>query len=57
MTARVAADGASAGCDVATLQASEMGYPIYERFGFRTVVEYMGYAEPRDPAPKATDPA
>ena len=45
MTRRAAADGAAAGCDVAILQASEMGYPIYERLGYRTVVEYMGYVE------------
>ncbi len=46
MTARVAADGAAAGCDVAILQASDMGRPVYERMGYRTVVEYMGYVEP-----------
>ena len=43
MTARVVADGADAGCDVAALQASEMGRPIYERQGFRTVVRYVAY--------------
>jgi GNAT superfamily N-acetyltransferase len=43
MTARVVADGAAAGCDVAALQASEMGRPIYERLGFRTVVRYAAY--------------
>lgn len=46
MTARIAADGSAAGCDVAILQASEMGRPIYERLGYRTVVEYMGYVDP-----------
>ncbi len=43
MTARVVADGLLAGCDVAALQASEMGRPIYERIGFRTVVTYVAY--------------
>jgi len=51
MTARVIADGAAAGCDVATLQSSAMGYSVYERLGFRTVVEYMGYVDAADGAP------
>jgi GNAT superfamily N-acetyltransferase len=51
MTARVIADGIAAGCDVAALQASEMGRPIYERLGFRTVVRYTAYTD------LATDPA
>jgi GNAT superfamily N-acetyltransferase len=46
MTARVVADGVDAGCDVAALQASQMGRPIYERLGFRTVVEYTAYVDP-----------
>ena len=46
MTRRIAADGATAGCDVAILQASAMGYSLYERLGYRTVVEYMAYTEP-----------
>ena len=45
MTARVVADGVSAGCDVAALQASAMGRPIYERQGFRTVVRYAAYVQ------------
>jgi GNAT superfamily N-acetyltransferase len=46
MTARVVADGVVVGCDVAALQASEMGRPIYERLGFRTVVRYAAYVDP-----------
>jgi N-acetylglutamate synthase len=46
MTARTVADGVAAGCDAAALQASEMGRPIYERLGFRTVVRYLAYIDP-----------
>jgi GNAT superfamily N-acetyltransferase len=45
MTARAVADGVIAGCDVAALQASEMGRPIYERLGFQTVVRYAAYVD------------
>jgi hypothetical protein len=54
MTARVMADGVVAGCDVAVLQASEMGRPIYERLGFQTVVRYAAYI---DPVPGREPPA
>jgi hypothetical protein len=46
MTQRVVTDGTASNCNVAILQATEIGYPIYQRLGFRTVVEYMGYVEP-----------
>lgn len=36
-------EGAKAGCTVAALQASEMGRPIYERMGFRTVAGYRTF--------------
>ena len=46
VTQRIIDDGAASGCDVAVLQSSEMGRPIYERLGFRKVVDYVGYVDP-----------
>ncbi len=48
MTARVVADGVVVGCEIGALQASELGRPIYERLGFRTVVRYIAYVDPVD---------
>jgi ribosomal protein S18 acetylase RimI-like enzyme len=38
---------AEPGWDLAVLQASEMGRPVYERMGFRLVREFMEYADGR----------
>lgn len=38
--------GAAMGCVAATLQASDMGRPIYERMGFRLVSPYRTYQRP-----------
>jgi ribosomal protein S18 acetylase RimI-like enzyme len=43
ITRRLLTDAAAAGCEVAALTASDMGRPIYERIGFRLVLEYDIY--------------
>ncbi len=40
MSRAVLRAGREAGCRVGVLQSSEMGYPLYERMGFETVVTY-----------------
>jgi ribosomal protein S18 acetylase RimI-like enzyme len=46
MTRHAVDEGAQAGCRSATLQASEMGQPIYERMGFRVVTQYKTFVRP-----------
>lgn len=43
MTWHAVRRGRELGCDVASLQASEMGRPIYERMGFRLVAPYRTF--------------
>jgi GNAT superfamily N-acetyltransferase len=46
MTWRAIQEGAEAGCNVAILQASDMGRPIYERMGFRLIAGYKTFVRP-----------
>ena len=46
MTAAVVRRGAARGLSLATLQASDMGRPIYERLGFRFVCDLVPYGTP-----------
>ena len=46
VTARVIADGVGAGAHTAYLQASPMGFHLYERMGFRTVETWSCYYPP-----------
>ncbi len=48
MTWQAVSAGAAQGCDMAALQASEMGRPIYERMGFRLVSPYRTFHLPGD---------
>ncbi len=41
ITARAVLGGIAEGCVASFLQATQMGYPVYERMGFRQAVEYQ----------------
>ena len=56
LTWRILADGAAVGCTVGTLQASDMGRPVYEAMGFRTVVTYQGFIDREPPVGTALNP-
>ncbi len=46
MTWHAVVAGAAMGCTMASLHASEMGRPIYERMGFRVVAPYRTFIRP-----------
>jgi predicted acetyltransferase len=46
MTWHAALDGRAEGCIASALQASAMGFPIYERMGYRHVVSYETWDVP-----------
>jgi len=46
MTWHCVSRGLELGCSLAVLQASEMGRPVYERMGFRTVAPYRTFHRP-----------
>jgi GNAT superfamily N-acetyltransferase len=46
ITWRTVLDGRAEGCLAAYLQASEMGFPIYQRMGFRHVVTHQMWLSP-----------
>ncbi|MCY1127053.1 GNAT family N-acetyltransferase [Frigidibacter sp. RF13] len=45
MTLHAMAEGKRRGAAVATLQATPMGQPVYEKIGFRTVFDYQTYLQ------------
>jgi len=46
MTMKAVLDSMERGCDVAFLQATEMGFPLYERLGFETIFTYKLWGLP-----------
>jgi hypothetical protein len=39
-------DGIESGCTTASLQASQLGEPVYARMGFETPIHYVKYGRP-----------
>jgi len=46
MTWHAVRGGRAWGCEIASLQASAMGQPVYERMGFRLVTGYRTFTRP-----------
>jgi hypothetical protein len=43
MTQRCVEDGFAHGCTVSSLQSSSLGFPVYERLGYRHVTDIQGW--------------
>jgi len=50
---RAIADGRASGCDAAYLWATPMGRTVYERMGFRRLLDYQIWSAPHSPMPAA----
>ena len=48
ITAKAVEQGFASGASSAFLQSSDMGFPVYEALGFRTVTTYVVHTPPRD---------
>jgi GNAT superfamily N-acetyltransferase len=51
VTAKAVLEGFAAGATLAYLQSSDMGFPVYEALGFRTVSTYVVHTRPREESP------
>ena len=50
---RIVSDGREQGCDVAYLWATPMGRSVYEKMGFRRLLDYHIWSSPGEPMPRA----